>query len=148
MAKKKFTKNYIFDGLGFPVTLVEVELRAHGDDEYPVINTRKLQDTVFDFLIDQSTLLTGAQIAFIRKYMDMTQEEFARSLDLTGHARISQWEKAKGEVAEIRPVYLAALRARMAEFRGRSHMDLKFYTRMVEGHLDAPQKIRIKADAA
>ena len=30
---------------------------------------------------------------------------------LARHARFSQWEKAKDEITDIRPVYLAALRA-------------------------------------
>jgi hypothetical protein len=70
---KKKVKNYVYSGLGFPVVLATVELREHGKDQFPMINNRKLQDAVFDFLIDHPVRLTGAQIAFIRKYMELTQ---------------------------------------------------------------------------
>ena len=142
---KKKVKNYVYLGLGFPVVLGTVEMREHGKDQYPVINNRKLQDAVFDFLIDHPVRLTGAQIAFIRKYMELTQGAFAKTLDLAGHARVSQWEKAKDEIADIRPVYLAALRAIMANYRGRLSLNARFFAEMVEGQFDDPEPIRLKA---
>jgi DNA-binding transcriptional regulator YiaG len=145
--KKKMKKNYVFTGLGFPVVIAEVELRTHGDDFYPVINTRRLEDAVFDYLIDHPVPLTGAQIAFIRKYMDMTQQALAKVLDLTNHSRVSQWEKAKEKIADVRPVYLAVLRARMAKYRGRPSLDTEFFTQIVEGVLEKPKTIKLDSAA-
>ena len=67
--KKKTKKNYVFMGLGFPVVIAEVELRPHGDDFYPVINTRRLEDAVFDYLIDHPIPYeTYADETFVRRY--------------------------------------------------------------------------------
>ena len=143
--KKK--KNYVFTGLGFPIVIAEVEVRPHGDDFYPVINTRRLEDAVFDYLIDHPIPLTGSQITFIRKYMDMTQQAFAKVLDLSNHSRVSQWEKAKDKIADVRPVYLAVLRARMAKYRGRATLDTDFLTRMVEGVFEKPKTIKFDSVA-
>lgn len=139
--KGKMVKNYVFDGLGFPVIVEKVEVRKIGTDTYPIINMRKLQDAVFDFFLDNPVRLTGSQIAFIRKYMDMTQQEFAAALDLNGHGRVSQWEKAKDGVADVRPVYLAALRACMAAYRGRKSLGTQFIARMVAGDLRDPEPV-------
>jgi DNA-binding transcriptional regulator YiaG len=139
--KPKIVKNYVFEGLGFPVIVSRVQIKKTGTDTYPVINMRRLQDAVFDFFLDNAVRLTGAQIAFIRKYMDMTQQEFASALDLTGHGRVSQWEKSKDQIAEVRPVYLAALRACMAAYRGRKNLGTQFIARMVAGDLRDPEPI-------
>lgn len=37
--------------------------------------------------------LTGAELAFVRAYLGMTQVEFARKVGLANHSRVSQWEK-------------------------------------------------------
>ena len=149
--KKRIVKDYEFTGLGFPVILSEVELVQHGadaEDCYPDINSRWLQDTVFDFLIDNAVQLTGAQLAFIRHYMDMKQDDLARALDLKAHGRISQWEQARNKVADIRPVYLAALRAVMASFRGRRQLSPRFVADIIAGHIEKPKPIRLKRSAA
>ena len=139
--KQKFVKNYVFNGLGFPVTISNVEIKRHGDDTYPVINMRKLQDAVFDYFLDNPIRLTGSQLTFIRRYMEMTQQEFAKALDLGGHGRVSQWEKAKDSVADIRPVYLGALRACMGAFRGRKTLGTQFLTGIVAGLLRDPEPV-------
>jgi DNA-binding transcriptional regulator YiaG len=146
-AKTNVKKNYVFTGLGFPVVIAEVEMRAHGNDCYPVINSRRLEDAVFDYLIDHPIPLTGSQVAFVRKYMDMTQQQFAKALDLSNHSRVSQWERTRDKIADIRPVYLAALRARMAKYRGRATLGTEFFTRMVEGILEKPKTIKFDSAA-
>jgi DNA-binding transcriptional regulator YiaG len=145
--KASIKKNYVFTGLGFPVVIAEVEVRPHGADFYPVINTRRLEDAVFDYLIDHPVPLTGSQITFIRKYMNMTQQAFAKVLDLSNHSRVSQWEKAKDKIADVRPVYLAALRTRMAKHRGRATLDTDFLSRMVEGIFEKPKTIKFDSVA-
>lgn len=112
-----------------------------------MINTRRLEDAVFDYLIDRPIPLTGAQVTFIRKYMDMTQHEFAKALDLSNHSRVSQWERAKDKIADIRPGYLAALRARMAKYRGRATLGTAFFTQMVEGVFEKPKTIKFDSVA-
>ena len=70
--KKIYAKKSVFSGLKFSIMIAEDEFRHCRDDFYPVINTRRLEDAVFYYLIDHPISMTGAQALFIRKYMDMT----------------------------------------------------------------------------
>ena len=78
--------------------------------------------------------LTGAQLGFIRKHMDLTQDKLAKAIGLTGSSRISQWEGTRDASADIGREHLGALWATMANFRGKISIDLDFLTAIYEGH--------------
>ena len=135
-------KNYKLDGFGFPVILAEVELIAKGDDYFPLIDSRKVQDLVFDALRQSHCQLMGSQLSFVRKYMDMTQHDLAKALGLAGHTTISQWESAKSRVPKgFDSLYLATLRALMAKYRGLLALDLGEFTRSISDDLEPPQAV-------
>ena len=48
----------------------------------------------------------------------------ANALGLQGHGRVSQWEAAKDEIADMKPAYLAMLRGIMARFRGETELSV------------------------
>jgi DNA-binding transcriptional regulator YiaG len=131
----KIIENYEDHTLGFPVTIERAVFKAHGNDWYLDINSRHYQDAVFDLLLDKLIQLNGAQIAFIRKYMELTQGQFAALLSLETHGRISQWEKSGQEVPDIRPVYLQALKVQMAKFRNRE-LSIRFLSDVLAGRLE------------
>ena len=83
----------IYEGLGFPVKLYDVETRTIRGEEVPILNHRRLEDAVFHALIWMPARFSGAHLNFIRGYMGLTQVELAKSLGLSGHGRVSQWEK-------------------------------------------------------
>ena len=142
MKKTIKKKNYELKGFGFPVILAEVELVARGDDYYPHIDSRKIQDLVFDSLRYAHCKMTGAQLIFTRKYMDMTQTELAKSLGLASHTTISQWESSGASVPKgFDSLYTAALRALMAKYRGEAALDLAAFTRAISDELDPPQPV-------
>jgi DNA-binding transcriptional regulator YiaG len=131
----KVVENYMDESLGFPVTIKKAVFKPHGDDWYLDINSRHYQDAVFDLLLENPIQLTGAQLVFIRKYMELTQGQLAGLLSLETHGRVSQWEKAAQEVPDIRPVYLQALRVQMAKFRNRE-LSIRFLSDVLAGKLE------------
>jgi DNA-binding transcriptional regulator YiaG len=144
--KEKTAKNYEFLGLGFPVIFSAVELRWIADEWLPNINMRKLMDHAFETLIDHPAWLTGAQVAFIRKYMSLSQEDFAKGLGLTTHAQVSRWEKKGQDVAGLSPAHEANLRVLMRGFLGLDTLLVQEHIRLLSGALMDPKgPIRLKA---
>lgn len=144
--KKKIAKNYEFNGLGFPVIFSRVELRSIAGEWHPNINMRKLQDIAFEALLELPSRLTGAQVAFVRSYMDISQEQFAKSLGLTTHAQISRWEKNKQRVAGLSPSHEANLRVVMKQFLGTEVLSVQEHVRLLSGALNEPSgPIRLAA---
>ncbi|CAM4464429.1 MAG: hypothetical protein LEGION0403_FIIPPAGN_02377 [Legionella sp.] len=69
--KTKIVKNYLYDGLGFPVELDDVEMCFIENDWHPRIDVQKVADEVIKKLAVQETRLTGNQVRFIRSYFSM-----------------------------------------------------------------------------
>lgn len=144
--KTKTAKNYEFLGLGFPVVFPTVELHFIAGEWLPSINMRKLMDTAFEALINHSAWLTGAQVAFIRKYMGLTQQEFAKGLGLTTHAQVSRWEKRGQDSAGLSPAHEANLRVLMRGFLGLDTLMVQEHIRLLSGALMEPKgPIRLRA---
>jgi len=144
--KNKTAKNFEFLGLGFPVVFPSVELQWIADEWLPNINMRKVMDAAFEALIEHPAWLTGAQVAFVRKYMGLTQEAFARGLGLTTHVQVSRWEKRGQEVAGLSPAHEANLRVLMRGFLGLKTLTVQDHIRLLSGALMKPKgPIRLKA---
>lgn len=91
--KKKTVKKYTYEGLGFPIELTDVEM-VHVDGEWsPMIDVRKVADTVIKLLPFQNERLTGAQISFVRSYFGMSLRKFASEVVKESHMAVSKWEK-------------------------------------------------------
>jgi DNA-binding transcriptional regulator YiaG len=96
MMSKKIIKNYIYDGLGFPVKLHNIEMVKFGDEYHPKIDIRKIADSVIQSLILQKSRLTGNQIKFIRTYFSMSLRRFAKVVN-ESHMAVKKWENFQNE---------------------------------------------------
>ncbi|NGX60637.1 MAG: hypothetical protein K940chlam9_00103 [Chlamydiae bacterium] len=83
-------KTIIYEGLGFPVKLINVPIRKEMGEE--VLDIDKLLTTVLRFLIFKPNPLTGNQLKFIRKFLEMTTSDFAQAFGVT-HPTVLRWEK-------------------------------------------------------
>ena len=92
----KKVKNYLYDGLGFPIELDEVEMICIDGDWHPKIDLQKLADEVIAKLAIQESRLTGLQVKFIRSYYSMSLRVFAEKVVHESHMAVSKWEK-KGD---------------------------------------------------
>jgi hypothetical protein len=98
----KKVKKYIYEGLGFPVALLNVVLVKKRGIWTPAIDYNKLQKEVLLALTHKPIALTGSEIYFIRTYFEKTLENFGRHFGVT-HAAVVAWEKTESKPAKINP---------------------------------------------
>lgn len=82
-----------YDELGFKVFLLNPPmLKLPDGSRVPAPNMKKLQATAFKLLAIKASKLTGDEVRFIRKYLNKTQVDFAKWLNMSNHSVVSQWE--------------------------------------------------------
>jgi len=109
-------KKIRYDGLGFPIDLMGVKTRKFRGEILPDINHRELEDQVFKTLLRLPAHFSGAQLAFIRGYMGLSQKEFATTLGLKAHATISGWEGKENKATGMPITTEVIIRLIMSEF--------------------------------
>lgn len=100
--KKQITERFEYDGLGFPIVLLNVSMRTIRGEEVPDIDYNVLQRVVMENLSHKPVPLSGNEIRFIRQYLRMTLVEFAKHFGVT-HAAVIKWEKTGNNLAKITP---------------------------------------------
>ena len=98
----KRVKRFVYEGLGFPVVLLNVPLVKKRDVWTPAIDYNKLQKSVLVALTQKPISLSGNEIHFIRTYFEMTLENFGKRFGVT-HAAVLTWEKTGNKLAKINP---------------------------------------------
>lgn len=100
--KKQMLAQYEYEGLGFPIILLNcpfVEVRGLS---VPDIDYNLFQRNVLLALCQKSIPFTGNEVRFIRQFLQMTYAEFANKFGVT-HASAIHWEKSKNSFAKITP---------------------------------------------
>lgn len=100
--KKKTIAKFEYDGLGFPIILLNVPLIEIRGCEVPDIDYNILQRIVLLALAQKPLPLSGNEVKFIRTYLEMTYTHFANKFGVT-HASVIHWENAKNASAKITP---------------------------------------------
>lgn len=100
--EKKKAKRFVYEGLGFPVALINVPLVKKRDIWAPAIDYNKLQKEVLVALSHKPIALTGNEVHFIRAYFEMTLESFGKHFGVT-HVAVLTWEKMGDKLAKINP---------------------------------------------
>jgi len=100
--KKKIVARYEYDGLGFPIMLLNVPLTDVRGVLVPDIDYNQLQRNVLLALGQKPLPLTGNEVRFIRQYLQMNYTDFANRFGVT-HASIIHWEQSKNSFAKILP---------------------------------------------
>lgn len=90
--ERKRQSSFVYEGFGFPVTLLNVPMVRSLGVWTPDVDYRRLARSVLRQLALHPTRLTGQEIRFIRHSMDMTLEEFAHRFGVT-HPAVVQWEQ-------------------------------------------------------
>ncbi len=100
--EKKRVKRFVYEGLGFPVVLVNVTLVKVRGIWTPAIDYNKLQKEVLLALAHKPRALTGNEIHFIRTYFEKTLENFGKQFGVT-HVAVLSWEKMGNKPTRINP---------------------------------------------
>jgi DNA-binding transcriptional regulator YiaG len=93
MKEKKY-ETFTYEGLGFPIQLVNAPLKKIYDEWILDINLGQLQLEVLDLLIHQPTPLQTGELRFIRKYFEMTSTAFGEVFGVS-HAAVLKWENGQ-----------------------------------------------------
>lgn len=85
-------ETFVYEGLGFPVVLVNVPMRKAYGEWIMDIDFDQLQKAAILALAKKPTILTGNEIRSIRHYLNMSTHTLAEELGVT-HASVLHWEK-------------------------------------------------------
>ena len=102
MAKKtKTVKNYTYHGLGFPIVIQDAKVveTKFGIGLDPKLRS-KVKDYAIKALLTEISRYTGAQLKFIRKYLELTQQDFADKLGM-GRTKVVSLENTNLELAPL-----------------------------------------------
>jgi len=100
MKKQKIEKEIIYEGLGFPIVLINVSMVELRGIWTPNIDLNVLQKVVLLSLAHYPADLTGNQIHFIRTWLSLTQSDFGKLFGVT-HPAIVKWEKTGNTVSKM-----------------------------------------------
>ena len=145
--KNKKKETFVFDGLGFPIKLINAPMKKIFGEWVIDINMNKLMLVVVEALIHKPVALTEGELGFIRSYLQMTSTEFGKLFGVS-HVAILKWESGKNRISPalefcIRLYLLDHLRVKDKEFRALyKELSLEKLSK------DAPKKIsRLVVDA-
>ena len=103
MEGKKET--FIYEGLGFPIELIDTPMKKVFGEWVIDIDMNALQIFVFKGLLHKPCPLTGKELKFMRKFLEMSTTEFGDNLGVS-HATIVKWEKEQAKVGPIQETYI------------------------------------------
>lgn len=89
--ERKIEQQYVEESLGFPVMLLNVPMKRVRGEWLPDIPLNEFQRVVVWMLAHMQVSMTGKQLRFVRHWMEKTQQDFAKMLDVS-HAAVSKWE--------------------------------------------------------
>jgi len=100
MSNKKTQKNYLYNGLGFPIILKQAEFKMIAGKWLLKVDVKKVSDAVIRALPVKPAGLTGAEVRFVRTYFELSKRKFAEELNVS-HTAVNKWEAADQERAKI-----------------------------------------------
>ena len=117
--RKKET--FIFNGLGFPIKLINVPMKKVCGEWCIDINMNKLMIVALEALARKPVALTNDELSFIRSYLQMTTTEFGKAFGIS-HVAVLKWESGENRISPaldlcIRLYILDHLHAKDAKFR-------------------------------
>ena len=107
--KRKKMKEMRFEGFGFPVVLHNVPMKFVLGEWCYDFRLNELQKCVLFLLCRKAAPLTGAEVRFIRKYLEMTKSDFAKIGGVT-HAAVAKWENYENANAKMGPATETCIR--------------------------------------
>ena len=96
--KTKTEPTFLYEGLGFPIELENVEMVNINGEWHPKIDIHYIANEIIKKLPTQEDRLTGNQVKFIRSYFSMPLREFGEIVVHESHAAVSKWEKRGDDI--------------------------------------------------
>lgn len=113
--KTKTEALFLYEGLGFPIELENVEMIHFNDEWLPKIDVQQIAHEAIKKLAIQEGRLTGNQVRFIRSYFSMPLRKFGATVVHESHTAVSKWEKKGNEITNMNENTEMVLRLFMIE---------------------------------
>jgi len=91
-------KTFIFEGLGFPIKLINAPMKKEFGDWYIDINMNTLMLVVLEALAHKPITLTGDELSFIRSYLEMSSTQFGKTFGVRPVA-VLEWESGENKIS-------------------------------------------------
>lgn len=132
MKKETKIESFIYEGLGFPVRLINVPMKKVFGEWAMNINFSAFQKTVLHMLARKPTPLSGNELRFIISYLEMSTREFSNLFDVT-HVAVLKWLK---EDTKMNPNTETCLRLYLLDYLHVTNKEFrKLYVMIREKHL-------------
>lgn len=99
---KKILKAFVYEGLGFPIELHDIEMIMINGEYAPMIDVRAVADEAMKSLVLQKSKITGNQVKFIRTYFSSSLRDFGKIVN-ESHAAVKKWEDFKNKPTNMDP---------------------------------------------
>jgi DNA-binding transcriptional regulator YiaG len=114
-------KTFIYRGLGIPVKLVNAPMKKAAGEWCIDINMNRLMRLVLEAVIHKPSSLTGNELRYIRKHLQMSMAEFGKIFGVS-HVAVLKWEDEQNRISPslelcIRLYVLNYLQAKDKDFR-------------------------------
>jgi len=103
MKRKKET--FIYEGLGFPIELIDAPMKFVLGEWVIDVDMDALQKFVFKGLIHKPSPLSGKELRFMRKFLNLSTTEFGKKLGLS-HATVVKWENEESKISPLQESYI------------------------------------------
>ena len=103
--KEKKTETFVYEGFGFPIKLINCPMKKVFGEWILDINLAKLQIDMLKELIHKPIPLTGAELRFIRKFLEMSTTLFGKLVGVS-HPAVLKWEKNQAHINPATEIYI------------------------------------------
>jgi len=139
--KTKIEKNYIYNGLGFPIMLDQIEMVSLGNEWCPKVDVKKVANEAVKQLAVKDTPLTGSEVHFIRTHFGMSLRDFAEEVVHETHPAVTKWEKFEDKPTKMNTNTEIVIRNFILEQTSSpTEKRSKFYTRSLQAKTFAVRK--------
>ena len=105
---KKKHETFVYEGLGFPVELIDCPMKKMLGEWVLDINLVALQRFVFQGLMHKPYPLTGREMRFMRKFLGLSTTDVGEKLGIS-HATVVKWENEQAKIGPSQESYLRLL---------------------------------------
>lgn len=108
---KEIVAEYTYTDLGFPIILKDVIIVEDRGYEYPLINHNGIMLQAAYSLVTDHQKLDGARLRFIRRFMNLSLDQFAEVVGSISKSTLHKWENEKISICDfsdeqLRSIYL------------------------------------------
>lgn len=103
--KNTKTESFIYEGLGFPIELIDVPMKKVFGEWIMDIDMNQFQLFIFNSLVHKTSRITGKELKFMRKFLDLSTTELGKRIGVT-HVAILKWEKETTKMSISQEIYL------------------------------------------